>query len=83
MNCGRGTVAAREPVKNLSLEPPQPTNLEVVLFGFASHDDVEGLVGVLGAVLDAAGHVLLVLVGVQPHPVGPGVSPQLGLWIGA
>lgn len=54
------------------------TNLEVVLLGFPPHDDVERLVRVLGAALDAAGHVLLVLVGVEPHSEGSAVSSQLG-----
>lgn len=59
------------------------TNLEVVLLGFASHDDVERLVRVLRATLDAAGHVLLILVGVEPHSERSVVSPQLGPWLGS
>lgn len=59
------------------------TNLEVVLLGFAPHDDVERLVRVLGAALDAVGHVLLVLVGVEPHAEGAAVSAQLGPRLGS
>lgn len=54
-------------------------HLEIVLLGFASHDDVESLVRVFGAALNGAGHVLLVLVRVQPHAKCSGVSTQLGL----
>lgn len=56
-------------------------NLEIVLLGFASHDDVESLVWVFSAALNAAGHVLLVLVRVQPHAERSGVSSQLRLWV--
>lgn len=59
------------------------TNLEVVLLGFAPHDDVERLVRVLGAALDAVGHVLLILVGVEPHAEGAAVSSQLGPRLGS
>lgn len=54
-------------------------NLEIILLRFASHDDVESLVRVLRARLDAAGHILLVLVRVQPHTEGSCVSSQLRL----
>ena len=37
-------------------------NLEIVLLGFAPHDDVESLIWVFSATLNAAGHVLLILV---------------------
>lgn len=66
-----------------STEATGNTNLEVVLLGFAPHDDVERLVRVLGAALDAAGHVLLVLVGVEPHSEGSAVSSQLGPRLGS
>lgn len=56
-------------------------NLEIVLLGFASHDDVERLIRVFGAALNAAGHVLLILVRVQPYTERPGVSSQLGPWV--
>lgn len=55
-------------------------NLEVILLGFASHDDVESVIRVLGAALNAAGHVLLILVRVEPHAERSGVSSQLRLW---
>lgn len=55
-------------------------NLEIVLLGFASHDDVECLIWVFGATLNTAGHVLLILVWVQPHTERSVVSSQLGLW---
>lgn len=55
------------------------SNLEIVLLGFASHDDVERLVWVFGVTLNAAGHVLLVLVWIQPYTERSGVSSQLGL----
>lgn len=42
------------------------SNLKVILLWLASHDDVERFVWVLGARLNAARHVLLILVGVQP-----------------
>lgn len=61
----------------------QNTNLEVVLLGFAPHDDVERLVRVLGAALNAAGHVLLILVRVEPHAECSVVSSQLGLRVGS
>lgn len=57
------------------------TNLEVVLLGLASHDDVESLVRVLGTSLDAVGHILLVLVRVQPHAECSCVTSQFGLRI--
>ncbi len=52
----------------------ESSDLEVVLFGFASHDDIEGLIGVFYSVLDAVGHILLVLVWVEPYPKCPGVT---------
>lgn len=55
-------------------------NLEIVLFGFSPHDDVKSLIWVFCAILDTAGHVLLILVGVQPDTECSGVSSQLGLW---
>lgn len=55
-------------------------NLEIVLLWFASHDDVERLIWVFGATLNTAGHVLLILVWVQPHTERSVVSFQLGLW---
>lgn len=55
-------------------------NLEIILLGFASHDDVESLIRVFSATLNTAGHVLLILVRVQPHPERSGVSSQLRLW---
>lgn len=58
-------------------------NLEIVLLGFASHDDVERLIWVFGATLNTAGHVLLILVRVQPHTECSVVSFQLGLWFRA
>lgn len=60
--------------------PARTANLEIVLLGFASHDDVERLVRVFGATLNTAGHVLLILIGVQPHTECSVVSFQLGLW---
>lgn len=57
------------------------SDLEVVLLGLASHDDVESLVGVLGTSLDAVGHVLLVLIRIQPHAECSGVTSQFGLRI--
>lgn len=59
------------------------TNLEIVFFWFASHDDVESLVRVLRPRLNAARHVLLVLVRIQPHTEGSGVPSQLRLWLGS
>lgn len=56
-------------------------NLEIVLLGFASHDDVESLIWVFGATLNTAGHVLLILVWVQPYTEGSGISSQLRLWV--
>lgn len=56
-------------------------DLEVVLFGFASHDNIEGLIGVFCSVLDAVGHVLLVLVWVEPYAERPGVPSEFGLRI--
>lgn len=58
-------------------------NLEIVLLGFASHDDVERLVRVFCAALNAAGHILLILVWVQPYTEGSGVSSQLRLRVGS
>lgn len=75
----RATPTAQGPVT----ERRRNTNLEVVLLGFAPHDDVERLVRVLGAALDAAGHVLLILVGVEPHAEGAAVPPQLGPRLGS
>lgn len=50
------------------------TDLKVVFFRLASHDDVKGLVGVLGTSLDAVGHVLLVLIGIEPHTKCPCIT---------
>jgi len=55
--------------------------LEIVLLGFASHDDVEGLIRVFSRTLNAAGHVLLVLIRVQPYTKCSGISSQLRLWV--
>lgn len=58
----------------------ESSDLEVVLFGFASHDDIEVLVWVFLFVLNAVGHVLLVLVRVEPYPERSSVAFQLWLW---
>lgn len=52
------------------------TYLEVILLGLASHDDVESLIGVLGTSLDTVGHILLVLIRVQPHTESSCVTSQ-------
>lgn len=56
-------------------------NLEIILLWFASHDNVECLIWVFSATLNTAGHVLLILVWVQPHTECSGVSSQLRLWL--
>lgn len=56
-------------------------NLEIILLGFASHDNVESLIWVFSATLNTAGHVLLILVRVQPHTECSGISSELRLWV--
>ena len=55
-------------------------HLEIILLGLASHDDVESLIWVFSATLNTAGHILLILIWVQPNTECSGVSSQLRLW---
>lgn len=57
------------------------TNLKVVLLGFAPHDDVESLIRILCTSLDAVGHILLILIWIQPHAECSCVTSQLGFRI--
>lgn len=75
---GEGDTSLRVMLAEAELKVCNP-NLEIVFLRFASHDDVEGLIRVFGATLNTVGHVLLVLVRIQPHTEGPDISMQLRL----